>query len=57
MAQSLDPEDIVVVRPGGESPAAHDRSRGNHDDNDFNDSGKKDWYNYPNTNVYRDDND
>ncbi|MFJ9948254.1 hypothetical protein [Kitasatospora sp. NPDC091207] len=57
MAQSLDPEDIVVVRPGGESPTAHDRSKGNHDDNNYNDEGKKDWYNYPNTNVYRDDND
>ncbi|WP_329485085.1 hypothetical protein OG618_00590 [Kitasatospora sp. NBC_01246] len=57
MAHSLDPEDIVVVRPGGDSLAAHDRSRGNHDDNDVNDSGKADWYNYPNTNVFRDDND
>ncbi|MFD9422806.1 MULTISPECIES: hypothetical protein [unclassified Streptomyces] len=57
MTNSLNPEDITVVRPEGLELARHDPSKGNHDDNDTNDSGKKDVFNQYIDNIYVDDED
>ncbi|MEU8699540.1 hypothetical protein AB0C61_18100 [Streptomyces sp. NPDC048680] len=57
MANSLNPEDITVIRPEGLELARHDVSRGNHDDNDSNDSGKRDVFNQYIDNIYVDDED
>ncbi|MDH6123604.1 hypothetical protein [Kitasatospora sp. GP82] len=43
MTHSLNPEDITVVHSADEGQEAHDRSRGNFDDNDSNDSGGRDF--------------